>query len=429
MKRIDGGRKQRGGMLQQQYIRALPAPPLHEASFVSKRRKSSSCASFSGSAIGGAARNWSYRGGNGFNIITTKAFHRTNRLSQSYSRNGTKFKFQSVYASPVNGNNDRFDNEDSNTNDASRNVDNRNSNTNTSHKKKSEFLLQYVRDVQPTLIDQFVQHAPSHVVDAMRETISNMIGTLPAQFFEVTVTTVAENLAQLMFSVMMTGYMFRNAQVRLELRQSLLGSGSVIENNNRISNSSDSVGSVYAPGTQKTNVDGEVLRWNLQDEAVESIDAKEYIASLENEVVKLRKEMMVHASSSNSGKVSDGSSGTGNELLNYIKSLEPQNLQELTSMANDDVLEAMNSFIKRLMASNHTSSNADNVNNMNGVNEFEMQSAISETTATELGKLLYWLMVVGYSLRSLEVRLDMGLTLGADSATNGSPLGKLPGEQ
>lgn len=32
---------------------------------------------------------------------------------------------------------------------------------------------------------------------------------------------VAENLAQLMYSVMMTGYMFKNAQYRLELQQSL----------------------------------------------------------------------------------------------------------------------------------------------------------------------------------------------------------------
>ena len=32
---------------------------------------------------------------------------------------------------------------------------------------------------------------------------------------------VAENLAQLMYSIMMTGYMFQNAQYRLELQQSL----------------------------------------------------------------------------------------------------------------------------------------------------------------------------------------------------------------
>lgn len=41
--------------------------------------------------------------------------------------------------------------------------------------------------------------------------------------FECTLTSpqVAENLAQLMYSVMMTGYMFRNAQFRLEMQQSL----------------------------------------------------------------------------------------------------------------------------------------------------------------------------------------------------------------
>jgi hypothetical protein len=32
--------------------------------------------------------------------------------------------------------------------------------------------------------------------------------------------------------------------------------------------------------------------------------------------------------------------------------------------------------------------------------------AASETTAPELARLLYWLMVVGYSLRTMEVRLD-----------------------
>lgn len=32
---------------------------------------------------------------------------------------------------------------------------------------------------------------------------------------------VAENLARLMYSVLMTGYMFSNAQYRLELQQSL----------------------------------------------------------------------------------------------------------------------------------------------------------------------------------------------------------------
>jgi hypothetical protein len=36
-----------------------------------------------------------------------------------------------------------------------------------------------------------------------------------------------------------------------------------------------------------------------------------------------------------------------------------------------------------------------------------LQRAAMETTAAELAKLLYWLMVVPYSIRSIEVRYDM----------------------
>ncbi|XP_073288176.1 uncharacterized protein [Primulina huaijiensis] len=82
-------------------------------------------------------------------------------------------------------------------------------------------LLEYVQTVEPGFMELFIKRAPQQAVDAMRQTVTNMIGTLPPQFFAVTVITVTENLAQLMYSVLMTGYMFRNTQYRLELQQSL----------------------------------------------------------------------------------------------------------------------------------------------------------------------------------------------------------------
>lgn len=53
----------------------------------------------------------------------------------------------------------------------------------------------------------------------MRQTITSMLGTLPPQFFRVVISTEAENLAQLMYSVLMSGYMFANAWTRLSLTQ------------------------------------------------------------------------------------------------------------------------------------------------------------------------------------------------------------------
>lgn len=247
----------------------------------------------------------------------------------------------------------------------------------TLSKNRREILLEYVKNVQPEFMELFVKRAPQQVVDAMRQTVTNMIGTLPPQFFSVTVTTVAENLAQLMYSIMMTGYMFQNAQYRLELQQSL--EPVALPEGQDKKDAPD-----YAPGTQKKDVSGEVIRWNNVS-GPERIDAKKYIELLEAEIEELN------------NQVGRKSANGQNELLEYLKSLEPQNLKELTSTAGDDVVVAMDTFIKRLLA----------VSDPN-----QMKSSVTTTTAPELAKLLYWLMVVGYSLRNIEVRFDMERVLG-----------------
>lgn len=226
-------------------------------------------------------------------------------------------------------------------------------------------------------MELFIKRAPQQVVDAMRQTVTNMIGTLPPQFFSVTVTTVAENLAQLMYSVMMTGYMFKNAQYRLELQQSL--EQVALPDVQDQKDEQD-----YAPGTQK-KVTGEVIRWN-KDFGPEKVDAVKYIEYLEAEIEELNRQ------------VARRSANGQNELLDYLKSLEPQNLKELTSTAGEDVVYAMNTFIKRLLAVSDPA---------------QMKTTATETSAPELAKLLYWLMMVGYSIRNIEVRFDMERVLGA----------------
>ncbi|KAJ6411914.1 hypothetical protein OIU84_005055 [Salix udensis] len=228
-------------------------------------------------------------------------------------------------------------------------------------KNRREILLEYVKNVQPEFMELFVKRAPPQVVDAMRQTVTNMIGTLPPQFFAVTITTVAENLAQLVYSVMMTGYMFKNAQYRLELQQSL-EQAALPDAQEEKKDEPD-----YAPGTQK-NVSGEVIRWN-DVSGPERIDAKKYIELLEAEIEELNSQV--------GRKTANGQ----NELLEYLKSLEPQNLKDLTSSAGEDVPD-------------------------------QMKTSVTETSAPELARLLYWLMVVGYSVRNIEVRFDMERVLG-----------------
>lgn len=255
-------------------------------------------------------------------------------------------------------------------------------------KSRRDILLEYVKNVKPEFMQMFGERAPQQVVDAMRQTVTNMIGTLPPQFFAVTVSTVAENLAQLMYSVMMTGYMFRNAQFRLELQQSL--------EQVALSDAQDKKDAPdYAPGTQK-KVSGEVIRWNNVS-GPEKIDAVKYIEILEAEIEELN------------SLVARKSATGQNELLEFMKNLEPQNLKDLTSSAGEDVILAMNTFIKRLLAVSDPG---------------QMKTNVTETSAPELAKLLYWLMVVGYSIRNIEVRLDMEKVLG----TSPKPAELPPGE-
>ncbi|KNA09718.1 hypothetical protein SOVF_150980 [Spinacia oleracea] len=260
---------------------------------------------------------------------------------------------------------------------------------NSTPKGRKDILLEYVKNVQPEIMELFVKRASPQVVDAMRQTVTNMIGSLPPQFFSVTVTTVAENLAQLMYSVMMTGYMFKNAQFRLELQQSIEQAALPEPQENK--DAPD-----FAPGTQK-KVTGEVIRWNNVS-GPERIDAVKYIELLEAELEELSRQV---ARKSTNGQ---------NELLEYMKSLEPQNLKELTSTAGEDVILAMNTFIKRLMAVSDPA---------------QMKTSVSETSATELGKLLYWLMVVGYGIRNIEVRFDMERVLGTPAKLAELPPGEI----
>lgn len=254
-------------------------------------------------------------------------------------------------------------------------------------KSRKDILLEYVKNVQPEFMELFVKRASPQVVEAMRQTVTNMIGSLPPQFFAVTVTTVAENLAQLMYSVMMTGYMFRNAQFRLELQQSLEQAA--------LPEPEKKDAPDYAPGTQK-KVSGEVIRWNNVS-GPEKIDAVKYIELLEAEIEELNRQAAKK-------------SGGQNELMEYMKSLEPQNLKELASVAGEDVVLAMNTFITRLLAVSDPA---------------QMKTSVKETSAAELAKLLFWLMVVGYSIRNIEVRLDMERVLGSPAKLAELPPGEL----
>jgi hypothetical protein len=383
---------------------------------------------------------------------------------------------------------------------------------------RRDALLNFVERLSPVSHRISESTVPKPSVVAIRQTVGNLIGTLPAEYFEITISSREENLMQLMYSVLMTGYMFCNAHHRLELARRLetasprrlrrassadwRPSNETIDTNDEMnalenaygddykngtlpkgflpdvrtkdgkggnaSNASienendeytgEDVG-VYAAGTQKVDIQGDVLRWHFEH-GVQRLSAAEYIEQLELEVAALRRELFKQAegfdeeneegmdATEGPGSLS-GSTGSstddalarlafytrtqshlpvrGNEmpksyrveedpssvldeeleseLLGFLKTLSPEQVAELTECASADVMESMNALVERLVGSND-----DGL--WTGSNK-------AQFTSSELGEILFWLMGVGHQLRDMEIRLSLSSSLQTTPASFG----------
>lgn len=349
---------------------------------------------------------------------------------------------------------------------------------------RKDALMEFVSRLSPATHRISEPDVPKMSIVAIRQTVGNLIGTLPAEYFEITISSREENLMQLMYSVLMTGYMFCNAHHRLELAKRLETAsprGFGRRNNplyiQDVSQDGDIRGflpdvrrkrengdsfdedeeddefvgqdaGVYAAGTQKVGIQGEVLRWHFEH-GVQQISALDYIEQLEQEVAALRTELFKRAESEES-TTSDDMSDTDktddalarlayytrnqnhlpirsneipkgyhveedptsvlaeeieSELLAHLKSLSSEQVAELTECASADVMESMNALVDRLVGK-------DDDGIWKG-------SRKAQCSSTELGEILFWLMGVGHQLRDMEIRLSLTSRLQSTPSTFG----------
>ena len=346
--------------------------------------------------------------------------------------------------------------------------------------RRRRALLDYALGVQPSEMDAFARSSPAAVVGAMRATVANMLGTLPPAYFEVRVLTEPQTLAHLFFSAAMTGWMFRNCVLRLELRSALAGAaldasppaaptpaplppaaaaaeGPPTTAAASATTWSPAVADQYAAGAQKDRVEGDVLLWHLGRERVERVPAPRYIEGLERELERLRAALADAQGAGRAGRGAaraaaalldeaggapgaepavvapaaavgaggppaalqvvppagrvggGGSQQGGNPLLEYLRALDADALKDLTAGVGGGAAAAVDAFVARLL----------------GVASARDGDALrrcdpSECSAAELGRALFWLMVVGYTLRSLEMQLDL------DGVVGGAAAGEVP---
>ncbi|MEM7713800.1 MAG: DUF760 domain-containing protein [Cyanobacteria bacterium P01_A01_bin.68] len=101
------------------------------------------------------------------------------------------------------------------------NIDQRNPEFFDNQTAGNNSLLHYIKSLSPEAISQLSKPGSSEVSEAIERTIVAMLGGLPADDFNVMITTNRENLGTLLASAMLNGYLLRNAEQRMGFEQSL----------------------------------------------------------------------------------------------------------------------------------------------------------------------------------------------------------------
>jgi hypothetical protein len=259
--------------------------------------------------------------------------------------------------------------------------------------------LRVVSTLSPSdLISKFTATADPRVQNAVRATILGLIGSLPKMAFDTTTVTTGQRLASLMFQLQMSGYMFKNAEYRLSLSQSLgMTNGapsSFLLTGFEEEDDDEKVDLLKSKVKGKLKIrygnetkDGQEAESGLEME----VDAAAYMSELRSEVSQLRDELKMTRKSKDEALRKD--------LLTYIRTLPEQELRSLTNTISKDVLVAMKGLVNVVMS---------------GIADEDGEigpDTVTEQSGESMAQLCMWQLVVGYNLRELEVREEMKQSL------------------
>lgn len=82
-------------------------------------------------------------------------------------------------------------------------------------------LWNYVQSLSPETIAQLSRPTSPEAFQVMERNIIGLLGGLPSEHFNVTITTTREDLGRLLASAMMSGYFLHNAEQRMAFEKSL----------------------------------------------------------------------------------------------------------------------------------------------------------------------------------------------------------------
>ncbi|KAK6913166.1 Protein of unknown function DUF760 [Dillenia turbinata] len=272
-------------------------------------------------------------------------------------------------------------------------------------------MLRKIEPLDTSVISKTVSDSS---MDSMKQIISTMLGLLPSDDFSVSIRVSKQPLHRFLVSSIITGYTLWNAEYRVSLTRNL-----------------------EIPMTELKNLDCEERERVLEEERVEresegidefgtaelemvnvedlSPEALSYIQQLELELVETRKEL-------DSQKLEnlqlEDNRGNGNDLLEYLRSLESNMVAELSQPSSSEVQEIIHQLVQNILLRFFKDDSSEfmgesaigSTEKYKGVDD-EICVTIS-TSRDYLAKLLFWCMLLGHHLRGLENRLHLSCVVG-----------------
>ncbi|KAF4364366.1 hypothetical protein F8388_006943 [Cannabis sativa] len=311
-------------------------------------------------------------------------------------------------------------------------------------------LSNLIHEIEPLDVSLIQKDVPPATVDAMKRTISGMLGLLPSDQFQVLIESLWEPLSKLLVSSMMTGYTLRNAEYRLCLERNMDDYEEILENQKlKICRFDlqgmllDSANIIKLAGkdepmskSEETFVESSE-NLEIQDVGDMSPEAQEYVRQLQSHLSSAKKELHEVKRRTAALQMQQFVGEEKNDLLDYLRSLQPEKVAELSEPTSPELKETIYSVVHGLLAtlsprmhskappvSENSSTGTANVENGDCAEIVENTSIqfqpLISLTRDYLARLLC--MLLGHYLRGLEYRVQLMelLVLTNDSESDAS---------
>ncbi|KAL6218954.1 hypothetical protein ACLB2K_012161 [Fragaria x ananassa] len=311
---------------------------------------------------------------------------------------------------------------------------------------KKSVVSNLIQEIEPLNVSLIQKDVPPTTVDAMKRTISGMLGLLPSDQFQVVIEALWEPLSKLLVSSMMTGYTLRNAEYRLCLERNF----DVSEENLEKQTSEDSKVEMLLESANLIKFHakdelspkaGEVMEDPLENLDIQGLgevsqEVQQYILHLQAHLSSAKKELHDVKRKSAALQMQQFVREEKNDLLDYLRSLHPEKVAELSEPTSPELKEIIHSVVHGLLAtlspkmhskappsSENTSAGAINVGSEDCAELLENTSLKFQPlillTRDYLARLLFWCMLLGHYLKGLEYRMELTELLALSSDPEG----------